>query len=141
MSRHVLCCLFLAFLALTLGCGNPHGTVKVTGSVTVAGEHPPGPGTVTFSVVEPAEGFPNRPAMARFDVDGQYEVTSFQPGDGLVPGRYSVAIHCYETPPNMEGKPVKSFIHDKYMSPTTSGFELSVEPKSKPMVFDIDLEE
>jgi hypothetical protein len=75
--------------------------------------------------------------MAKFKADGAYVVTTYDPGDGLLPGTYSVAIECYETPPNMEGKPVKSFIDKKYMSPDTSGFELSVDPKSRPVVYDI----
>ena len=81
----------LALLGIT-GCGNPNGTVKVSGKVTVDGQTPPGAGTVTFTVVEPADGFPNRPAMAKFDVDGEYTATSFEPGDGLVPGSYKIAV-------------------------------------------------
>lgn len=109
--------------------------------VTVAGEDPPGPGVVTFTVVKPAEGFPNRPAMAKFGEDGEYSATSFEPGDGLLPGEYAISIECYETPPNMEGKPVVSYISEKYMKPASSGFVLTLEPKSRPVVLDMDLDE
>lgn len=134
---------FFAALSLCciLGCGgNPHGTVKVSGKVTVNGETPPGPGTISFTVATPASGFPSRPAMAKFDTSGEYTVTSFDPGDGLVPGHYKVAVECYETPPNMEGKPVKSYIPKKYMNGETSGFELEIEPGSKPVQFPIAIE-
>ena len=135
------CCFLMAALMCTLvGCGNPHGTVKVSGKVTVKGQAPPGPGTITFTVVEPASGFPNHPAMAKFGEDGRYTVTSYEPGDGLLPGKYKAAVECYETPPNMEGKPVKSHIAKKYMNGETSGFELNIEPKSKPVEFNLDLE-
>ena len=127
-------------VVFTAGCGSPHGTVKVFGQVTVNGEKPPGSGTISFTSVEPAAGFPNRPAMAKFGTDGSYEATSFDPSDGLVPGKYKIAVECYETPPNMDGKPTKSYIDKKYMNGETSGFELNVEPGSKPIRFDIDLE-
>ena len=123
------------------GCGSPHGTVKVAGKVTVNGQPPPGPGVVTFTVVQPADGFPNRPSMAKFGADGAYSATTYDPGDGLLPGSYTVAIECYETPPNMDGKPVKSYIDEKYLVPATSGFELVVELGSRPVSFDIDLTE
>ena len=128
-------------VAFVSGCANPHGTVKVSGKVTVDGQQPPGPGVVTFSVVKPADGFPNRPCMAKFGTDGAYVATSFKPGDGILPGTYTVAVECYETPPNMDGKPVKSYINEKYLNPATSGLELTVEPNSRPVVFDIQLTE
>jgi len=131
--------LYLLVLVVTCGCGNPHGTVKVSGKVTVNGQDPPGPGVVTFSVVKPADGFPNRPTMAKFGVNGAYSATTYEVGDGLIPGSYTVAIECYETPPNMDGKPVKSYIDEKYSNPATSGLELTVEPGSKPVSFNIDL--
>ena len=39
--------------------------------------------------------------------DGVYAATTYEPADGLLPGKYKVAIECYETPPNMEGKQVR----------------------------------
>ena len=124
-----------------IGCdNNPHGTVKVFGRVTVGGEDPGIPGTVSFTVVQPASGFPSRPAMAKFGADGNYTVTSFEPNDGLVPGEYNAGVECYETPPNMEGKPVKSHIDRKYMNGETSGLELTVEPGAKPIEFNIEVE-
>lgn len=131
---------FLLLLASVLGCGNSNGTVKVSGVLTVAGGPPPGPGTISFTVVQPADGFPNRPAMAKFGDDGVYKVTTYDPGDGLLPGKYQVAVECYETPPNMDGKPVKSFIDKKYMNGETSGFELNIEPNSKAIEFNLELD-
>ena len=140
MSRLLLSAVAVCVVACSSGCGNPHGTVKVSGAVTVKGANPPGPGTLSFTTAEAAPGFPQRPAMAKFGTDGKYEVTSFDPGDGLVPGKYKLAIECYETPPNMQGKPVKSYIDAKYMNGETSGFELDVQPKARPITFNVDLE-
>lgn len=140
MRSAIIGCLVLGVFVFAIGCGNPNGTVKVAGAVSVGGEQPPGEGTITFTPVEPASGFPKRPAMAKFGTDGQYVTTSYEPGDGLVPGSYKVAVECYETPPNMEGKPVKSFIDKKYMNGETSGFDLVVEPGGKPIQFDIALD-
>ena len=133
------CCSGMMLACCLAGCGNPHGTVKVSGTVSVDGAAPPGPGRVTFSVVEPGPGFPNRPAMGEFGTDGKYQATSFEDGDGLVPGSYKVKVECYQTPPNMEGMPVKSYIAAKYMNPQTSGYELTVEPGSKAIVFDVEV--
>ena len=125
---------------LTLGCNSPHGTVKVTGKLTVNGESPPAKGTITFTPVKPADGFPMRPAMAEFGPDGNYAARTFAPNDGLLPGSYQVAIECYETPPNMDGIPVKSHLHSKYGNGRTSGLELSVQPGARPVRYDIALE-
>lgn len=122
------------------GCGSSNGTVKVNGVVTLGGGEMPGEGRLTFTVVEPAEGFPNRPAMAKFGTDGSYAATTYEEGDGLLPGTYQVSVECYETPPNMEGKPVKSYIDGKYSNGETSGFSLTVEPNSSPIKFDVELE-
>jgi hypothetical protein len=124
---------------LTAGCGNPHGVVSVTGIVTVDGQKPPGPGKIMFTPRKAADGFPTRPAIAPFDTDGRYRVRSFPKHEGIIPGQYQVAVECWETPPNLEGKPVRSYIAAKHQSPTTSGLELTVEADSKPVEFDIAL--
>jgi hypothetical protein len=74
--------------------------VPVTGKVTFAGNSPPADGTITFMPVEAKEGLPRRPGSGRFSsADSSYEVTSFYPGDGLIPGRYEINISCYTKPP------------------------------------------
>ena len=67
---------------------------------------------------------------------------TFVDNDGLMPGTYRARIDCWETPPNLEGKPVKSFLPEKFQNAESSGWEIKVEPRSKPLVlkFDIKLE-
>ncbi|HZN36316.1 MAG TPA: hypothetical protein VFB80_20950, partial [Pirellulaceae bacterium] len=107
--------------------------------VTFDGQAPPGPGSIYFLPQEAAEGFPSRPATGDFDKDGNYKVKTFDPGDGLMPGKYTMHVECWQTPPNMEGKPVKSFVPAKYQSAASSGFsvEITTDMRSKEVNLDI----
>lgn len=139
--RSPSCVAIAAFIALvSAGCGNgmPR-TVPVSGRVTFDGQAPPGPGTVWFLTQEAAAGFPSRPATGDFDKEGYYRAKTFDPGDGLLPGKYTMRIDCWETPPNMEGKPVKSFLPSKYQSADTSGFqvEITTDLRSKEVNLDV----
>lgn len=85
------------------GCGGSDlPLVKVSGKVTFDGGPPPKSGTIQFMQVRGTgiEGLPSRPATATFQTDGAYEVTSFQPGDGLLPGRYLVSVNCIDGAPD-----------------------------------------
>lgn len=130
-------------LALTLlsGCGPSRPLlVPVSGKVTFAGGAWPKKGTIYFTVKKKADGYPERPGHADFGPDGTYSVTSYDtPGDGLHPGSYAVRIECWEVEPNMEGKPTKSYVPNKYQNATTSDFTLEVLPtdSSKTANFDV----
>jgi len=91
-------------LVLLVGCsdGGPT-TVPVYGEVTFNKSAPPAPGAVYFAPVKAAQGLPNRPVVARFGEDGSYVATSYEKGDGLVPGEYRVRVECWKTPPGMGG--------------------------------------
>ena len=107
----------LSFLALCLllnGCGKKGPvTVPVHGIVTFNGGPCPQSGTVHFAPLHAAEGLPLRPGSGDFDVDGTFKVTSFEPGDGLVPGTYRVQIECWEQYPG-DFKPGVSYVPEKY---------------------------
>jgi hypothetical protein len=70
-------------------------TIPVSGQVTFNGGPCPAEGTIAFSPVATEGGAPRRPATARFGRDGQFSVTSFEEGDGLLPGRYVPIITCW----------------------------------------------
>lgn len=97
---------FLASAVLcvsSLGCGGTGlPTTKVTGQVTFDGASPPKPGNISFSLVEGTgqEGLPYRPGSSAFGTDGRFEITSFEKGDGLLPGTYKVQITCLAAPPS-----------------------------------------
>jgi hypothetical protein len=82
-------------LVLAAGCGNPRGTVPVEGRVTFGGQPPPNSGFVYFV---PSGGEPSaagrRPGTGLFAKDGAFKATSFEDGDGLIPGTYEVRVTC-----------------------------------------------
>lgn len=89
---------------LAVGCGGSVGmpTTKVDGRVTFDGGPPPKNGFVTFSLVPGTgvEGLPYRPGSSPFGTDGVFTVTSFEEGDGLLPGTYKVRVTCLSGPPS-----------------------------------------
>ncbi|MCA9271017.1 MAG: hypothetical protein KDA41_21195 [Planctomycetales bacterium] len=127
----VLCC----------GCGGRGiELVDVRGRITLGGADMPAAGTLYFTAVDPADGNSRRPATAQFATDGTFRATSFDSGDGLIPGRYRVAVHCWEVAPSMGGPPAKSYIPDRYTAVATSKLELDVPAGQGSMRWDIDLE-
>jgi hypothetical protein len=92
MHRRLVICGLLASAGV-VGCGSSP-TVKVTGTVTVNGQ--------------PAENvevqfFPKggRPASGVTNSEGKYELSTFKPGDGAMPGESLVTLGEYYPP----GKP------------------------------------
>jgi len=122
------------------GCG-PHRpkTVPVSGRVTMDGGEMPGHGMLYFTPGEPAAGFPRRPGLAAFEPDGRFTVTTFEPGDGLMPGRYLVGAECWQVPPTMEGPAAKSYLPTKYQAAQTSGWEVLIEPGSSRRVLALEI--
>lgn len=79
------------------GCGDGgYPLTKVSGKVSFNGEPPPKPGRIAFSLVPGTgrDGVPNRPGSATFGSDGKFEATTFEKGDGLLPGAYKVNVIC-----------------------------------------------
>jgi hypothetical protein len=131
---------FLTLILTIVGCGSGlPKTIKVSGRVTLDGQPPPGPGTVYFLPQEAGEGFPSRPATGDFDETGQFKATTFEPGDGLMPGKYLMSLEGWQTPPDMSGNPGKSYVPKKYQSPQSSGFKLDITPDSKPQQIALDV--
>jgi hypothetical protein len=80
-----------------VGCGGSElPLVPVSGRITFNGGPCPKGGSILFVPGAGAgkEGLPNRPGRATFDVDGKFVATSYQEGDGLLPGRYQVNVEC-----------------------------------------------
>lgn len=128
----------LVFISL-LGCSGGLETVPVSGTVTLDGGPMPGEGTVNFLPIEPAKGFAMRRGEGEFGPDGSFRVKSFKEGEGLLPGKYRVGVHCWKVKPSMDGPPAVSYVPAKYMNSQSSGFELTVEPGSSQLTFDVPL--
>ncbi|MDY0169213.1 MAG: hypothetical protein RBS80_21905 [Thermoguttaceae bacterium] len=135
-----IACVFAVMFLTIAGCGprRPE-TVAVQGRVLFDGQPPPKEGMVYFAPLEPAEGFPRRPGRAEFDAQGKFRATTFDGGDGLIPGRYRVGIDCWEILPQADGPPAKSLVPAAYREPATSGLELVVEPGARSMTVEFDV--
>ena len=130
----------IALTVVIAGCGRSKtDPVPVRGTVTVDGATVPGPGRLYFTSVEPAAGCPTRSGTAKFDAQGNYAAKTYKPGDGLLPGRYQIGVHCWKSPPNMSGTPVISFVSKEVQSAATSGLEIKIEPGSNPVAHAIDV--
>jgi len=121
-SRFSACCLLLgAFLAAVLtGCGSS-GIAPVRGTVEYQGK-PLEQGRVGF---HPENG---RPAFGDLK-DGQFTLTTLEPGDGAVVGLHRVTVHSDEpSDPNDAFSDRISLIPDRYTKPDTSGLTAEVKP-------------
>ena len=127
-------CMFAPGIA-TLGCGNSDRpkTVPVSGSVTFEGEPPEYPGALFFAPLEAAEGYPRRGGRALFGTDGRFEATSFEEGDGLVPGTYRVRVESWKEPPSM-GRPGVSYVPKGFESD-----ELVVSEQDRSVRYDLNV--
>jgi len=109
--------LLSATALLVAGCGESGPTmIPVYGKITFDGAACPAAGVVIFSPKETPEGVPKRPATGKFGKDGKFEARSYQPGDGLLPGRYRVRIECLSglPPPRPGGIEEVSYIAAGY---------------------------
>jgi hypothetical protein len=98
--RAALLCMTFALVTL-VGCSSDlPATIPVEGTVTFEGrdDMPTNP-VLFFRMSEAAPGYPLRPARGVVDADGELEVTAFERGDGLVPGKYDVMIEFFDLKP------------------------------------------
>jgi hypothetical protein len=146
----------LTVLVVLAGCANEPTRdgpelAKVTGTITLDGEPVEG-AHIRFS---PEAGGPA--AFAVSDRRGRYELRTFDPGDGAVPGKYGISATKEVTEAGMEfdsqaeleayvkehgERPPKgetvSVLPEKYSSPGTSELtaEITVAKKNR---FDLEL--
>lgn len=105
-------------------------TFPVTGIVSFAGKPLPS-ATVMFNPVA-GDG---HGSIALTDATGRYRLTTFTPGDGVVPGDYRVAITKIELGGTASDSPAavapdpKNVLPAKYADHSTSGLTATVESK------------
>lgn len=139
---------FAVMITCVVGCGGSGGsdlgTVPVTGTVTMSGAPLEG-ASVTFFPKSP-EG---KAAAGITDSEGKFQLTTADPGDGAMPGSYTVGIrkteNAVELPENptdptpeqaaahneairraMESGGPKELLPVKYRDGATSGFTADV---------------
>lgn len=138
MKKFQLAALFCLLLVVLVGCGKP----KVTGTVTFSDGTILKKGTVNFT---------DGAKMCKGEVkDGKYEMRTFKPGDGVIPGTYKVyitdtlvmgaEIDTGKKTGDVEVKSIgasQNFVDPKYAMAETSGLTITVD---KSMKYDIVLE-
>ncbi|MFO0908808.1 MAG: hypothetical protein U0794_10700 [Isosphaeraceae bacterium] len=158
MSCRIRLAVLIGISALTtgllVGCGESDGLgnrVKINGKVTYKGQTIT-KGTINF-VPEVADG---RPAVAEITNGSYSSVTTQTPGDGILPGKYKVAISAleavdtdgvakkYTAAPDQVAlakvaATAKSLIPTKYSNAIDSG--LTVDVSSGKTTYDFDLKD
>jgi len=123
----------LLIAAAVLGCGSgaPFEYVPISGKVVYEDGSPVTAGKVHFVSDAPAkDGMHPRTATAYINSDGTFDsVTSYKPGDGLIPGKHKVAI-MFAT--DLNGK---SLVPKKYESMVTS--PLVIDTADAPLLIKI----
>jgi hypothetical protein len=129
--------LLLAASAGVAGCSSG-GPVKVKGTVTLDGKPFPG-ASVTF--IPAAEG--GRSATGLTRADGSFELTTFKPEDGALPGEYKITVLYVEPdksgeagdPSKMDPKDMKSFF--SRLSPQGRARAEAKERKARKVIPDV----
>jgi hypothetical protein len=104
-------CAILLMVACLSGCGDSGPVTKtVQGTITFKGGPPPATGKITLAPVEVTEPFPRRPARGDFDEKGNFTLTTFDSGDGIIPGRYSVNVTCWREKPTLETRQSANYV-------------------------------
>lgn len=90
MSRTHYCrfpVMLLLLLVPAIGCGQK-GTVPLRGTVKLDGR--PLTGATVYFLAQDGGG---RDAVGTTDAEGVFRLSTYEPGDGALPGRYKVTVH------------------------------------------------
>ncbi len=132
--RPLLCVTVLvAICAMFSGCGpkNPE-TFPVSGTVTLDSK-PVAGAAVVFT---PANG---QKATGTTDGAGRFELSTFELGDGAVPGEHGVTVVKTTVDPDDQEK-VVFLVPMKYGNPQTSELTCDVREEMDPVQFDLPLQ-
>lgn len=129
-------------LIIVPGCGSPGPVmVPVKGTVTYKSV-PLTSGVVRFNPVDPKQK-DVRAAEGKIGADGAFSLSTFQPGDGALPGDYNVTVTSLPADPNAlakdRAKDLQSVVPEKFADPKTSGLKASVKAgqSSSGLKFDL----
>jgi hypothetical protein len=89
----------------------------------------------------PTDGTSN-PASGTIDNSGNFKMSVYKPGDGVLPGSYKVAVTVVKEPAHGDDQgnlyPPTYLSPERYMNPDTSGITVTVESrKSQRLKFDL----
>ena len=98
------------------------------------GKVPPKAGEIFLAPLQIAAGLPKRHAQGTLDETGKFSLTSWEAGDGVVPGTYQVTIVCWRETPTLETKLSANF------GPADFIPEVTIDAKSpEPVAITIDV--
>ncbi|MBN2024225.1 MAG: hypothetical protein JW809_15690 [Pirellulales bacterium] len=72
-----------------------------------------------------------RPATATLDAEGRFTLTTFEPGDGVVPGAHPVSVLAAEP---LSGSTQRWHAPKKYANPRTSGLSATIDGPNDDLV-------
>jgi hypothetical protein len=126
----------LSVVAISFGCTQTPSVVPVSGKVVYNGEPLPF-GTVMF---QPEQG---QAAQGEIQPDGTFQLSTYGPNDGAVPGHHKVSVRCFSTQkPGADGgdagAPGRLLIPQQYTRFGMSGLSADVKPGStEPVVLEL----
>ena len=124
-------CLMGLLAATMTGCGDGRPRrVPVSGQVLIDGE----PLTHGQIRLTPADA---RPATAEIGPDGRFTLTTFDEGDGVVPGVHPVAVAANEY---LSETRQRWHAPKKYAHPTTSGLTATIDGPNDSLVITLSWE-
>jgi hypothetical protein len=145
----VSCCAVLLVSVLVAGCGggNRAKTVAVTGNLTLDGK-PVNEARIRFS--PSGSNTTGRTAIGDTDASGNFKLSTFEPGDGIIPGEYDadVIISKVVTQPIVTGDiaakvaaeaPQEGDIPAKYLDVKTSGLHYTFADQDSGRVVEVKL--
>jgi hypothetical protein len=110
-------CVALSLVFLLAGCDSRPRRVPVSGQVLIDGQ----PVTAGSIQVVPDDA---RPAQGTIDEQGHFTLTTYEQGDGCVPGTHRVAVSATEM---IGGDQVRYLVPQKYADFSSSGLTVTID--------------
>jgi hypothetical protein len=133
---------FVLLASFTCGCGDSRpATVPVQGRITWQGK-PLTQGIISFLPKQHSDGFPSRTAIGVIQPDGSYQLSSFRPNDGVIPGDYQVAVDMTGNRSLENTTPAATKLDPatlRYTNPQASGLTATIPAESSPLTIDFVL--
>jgi hypothetical protein len=100
-------------------------------------------GVIYFDPLTVAEGLPFRPAQGVVAEDGSFEMSTFEEGDGVVPGEYRVRIVATNVLSAFEDPVQRAdwLIPKKYGDPKQNALTVKITTDSDPIEQTFDLKD
>ncbi|MDR2168531.1 MAG: hypothetical protein LBP59_00120 [Planctomycetaceae bacterium] len=120
-QKIIITVLSLLFVLFVAGCGS---NVKVSGKVTFADGSPVEKGKVVFENNQYS-------FFGTIQKDGTFRLGRYKDGDGIVAGKYQVAVNSFTTSVGENlGPDTTYFVAEKFRSTKTSGIEFDIQQKT-----------